>query len=94
MFSCNGCASIRNTLCSQVSIIRAKNHISDETLEIAAQLAVHFSKAKNSSKVPVDYTFKKNVKKPNGTKPGFVNYTNEKALIIDPNFSLIEKLIQ
>ena len=75
-------------------IIRSKNHISDETLEIAAQLAVHFSKAKNSSKVPVDYTFKKNVKKPNGTKPGFVNYTNEKALIIDPNFSLIEKLVQ
>lgn len=75
-------------------IIRNNKVLSDETLELAAQLAVHFSKAKNSTKVTVDYTLRKYVKKPNGSKPGFVVYTNEKALIIDPDIALIEKIIK
>lgn len=74
-------------------IIRGSN-ISDETLELASQLAVHFSKAKNSTKVPVDYTLRKYVKKPNASKPGFVVYTNEKAVIIDPDMTIIEKALK
>lgn len=56
---------------------------SAETLLFAAQLAAKFSKAAGSSKVPVDYTHCKFVKKPNGAKPGFVIFTNQKTLYID-----------
>ena len=42
--------------------------------EEAASLAAYFSKGKNAQKVEIDYTLKKNVKKPNGSKPGFVVY--------------------
>ncbi len=63
-------------------IIRAENP-SDETLFFAAELAAKFSKAAGSSKVPVDYTKIKFVKKPNGSKPGFVIFTNQKTVYVD-----------
>ena len=56
---------------------------SDETLLHAAKLAVKFSKAAGSSKVPVDYTHCKFVKKPSGAKPGFVIFTNQKTLYVN-----------
>ena len=56
---------------------------SDETLLFAAKLAAKFSKAAGSSKVPVDYTHCKFVKKPSGAKPGFVIFTNQKTLYVD-----------
>ena len=57
---------------------------SDETLEFAARLAVKFSSAKDSSKVPVDYTKIKFVKKPSGAKPGFVIFTNQNTIYVTP----------
>ncbi|MBR5913644.1 MAG: NFACT family protein [Selenomonadaceae bacterium] len=56
---------------------------SDETLLYAARLAVKFSKAAGSSKVPVDYTLCKFVKKPSGAKPGFVIFTNQKTVYVN-----------
>lgn len=56
---------------------------STETLLFAAKLAAKFSKAAGSSKVPVDYTHCKFVKKPSGAKPGFVIFTNQKTLYVD-----------
>ena len=53
-----------------------------DTLIQAANLAVHFSKAKKENKVLVDYTFKKHVKKPKNAKPGMVIYSHEKSLWI------------
>ena len=55
----------------------------DETLIFAAKLAVKFSKAAGSSKVPVDYTFCKFVKKPSGAKPGFVIFTNQRTIYVN-----------
>ena len=40
----------------------------------AAQIAAYYSRAKDSSQVPVDYTFVKHVSKPQGAKPGMVIY--------------------
>ena len=57
---------------SHVIIVANGQTIPDTTLNEGAMLSAFYSKAKNSSKVPVDYTEKKNVKKPNGSKPGFV----------------------
>ncbi|NLZ47346.1 MAG: fibronectin/fibrinogen-binding protein [Clostridiales bacterium] len=65
-------------------IIKNNNNISDKTLEEAAILAAYYSKAKDSTKVPVDYTEVKNVKKPSGAKPGMVIYTTNKTIYVDP----------
>ena len=55
---------------------------SEETLHLAAQIATHFSKARGSSTVPVDYTAIRFVKKPSGSVPGFVRFTHEKTLFV------------
>lgn len=66
-------------------IIKTNNKpVPETTLIEAAKLAAKYSKAKNSSNVPVDYTLKKYVKKPSGAKPGFVIYTSQKTLYVDP----------
>ncbi|MBO5364483.1 MAG: NFACT family protein [Clostridia bacterium] len=67
-------------------IVRTKGEqeIPDNTVLEAAALAAYYSKAQNSSKVPVDYTTVKNVKKPNGAKPGMVIYDHYYTLYIDP----------
>lgn len=64
-------------------IIKGKN-ITESTLLEAATLAAFYSKGKNSTKVPVDYTLVKNIKKPSGAKPGMVIYSTNKTLYIDP----------
>lgn len=63
-------------------VIIKSSAVPDDTLEYAAKLAVQHSQAKNSSKVPVDYTLVKYVHKPNGAKPGKVIYTNYKTIYI------------
>lgn len=56
--------------------------ITDDILVECAKIAVKHSKAKYSSNVPVDYCLAQFVKKPNGTKPGMVIFTNNKTLNI------------
>lgn len=66
-------------------IIRCGNTQPDEdTILLASYLAVNYSQAKGSSKVPVDYTRAKFVKKPSGAKPGFVIFTNQTTLYVTP----------
>lgn len=72
-------------------VIRDKNP-SEGTLLEAAQLAANFSKSKISSSVPVDYTLIRHVKKPNGAKPGFVTYDNQKTIFVTPDESYVRKL--
>lgn len=72
-------------------IIKKFGDIPDSTLEEAAALAAYFSKAKDSSKVPVDYTEVKNVKKPSGAKPGMVIYYTNKTIYIQPKNYLQEQ---
>jgi predicted ribosome quality control (RQC) complex YloA/Tae2 family protein len=72
-------------------VIRHTNP-SDETLLEAANLAAYFSKAKHSSSVPVDYTKIRYVKKPNGSKPGFVIYENQQTVYVTPDPDLVVKL--
>ena len=64
----------------------------EQSLLEAASLAAYFSQAQNSTKVPVDFTQVKYVKKPAGSPPGFVNYTNYKTILADPSEELVKKL--
>lgn len=66
-------------------IIRAEGkEVPDSTVMWAARLAAWCSKAKNSSQVPVDYVPVRFVKKPSGSKPGMVIFTNNRTLYVTP----------
>ncbi|MFV8827090.1 Rqc2 family fibronectin-binding protein [Alkalihalobacterium sp. APHAB7] len=64
----------------------------ETTLTEAATVAAFYSKARQSSGVPVDYTKIRHVKKPNGSKPGFVIYDNQTTLYVTPDEDLVLKL--
>lgn len=65
---------------------------SEETLLEAAELAAYFSKYRHSAQVPVDYVQVKHIRKPNGAKPGYVIYENQKTLYVTPEESILERL--
>lgn len=69
---------------AHVVIRTADRAVSEDVLKYAAALAAYHSKARFSSKVPVDYTLVKNVHKPKGSPPGFVVYTNYETIFVDP----------
>ena len=64
----------------------------EQSLMEAASLAAYFSQAQGSTKVPVDYTPVKFVKKPAGAKPGMVIYTTYQTMLADPNEELVKRL--
>lgn len=66
--------------------------VPNNTLTEAAILAAFYSKAQNSSLVPVDYTLKKHVKKTKGAKPGMVIYETYKTAFVAPDKDVIENL--
>ena len=63
-----------------------------ESILEAAMLAAYFSKARDSASVPVDYTEVRHVKKPNGSKPGFVIYFEQKTVFVTPSEDVVRKL--
>ncbi|KOY76156.1 uncharacterized protein RZ71_06010 [Apilactobacillus kunkeei] len=64
----------------------------DETIETAAMLAAYFSKARDSATVPVDYVQVKKIRKPNGSKPGFVIYEGQKTIFVTPSKEFVDQL--
>ena len=72
-------------------VIRSKEP-SEETILQAAKLAAYFSKARQSSSVPVDYTLVRHVKKPSGAKPGFVIYDNQQTVYVTPDEETVIQL--
>ncbi|MGB5822542.1 MAG: NFACT RNA binding domain-containing protein [Proteocatella sp.] len=79
---------------SHVIIKSTLDDVSEETLYEAAKLASYYSKARTSSKVPVDYTSRKNVKKPSGAKPGMVIYVDYGTVYVTPDEELVYKLMK
>ncbi len=65
-----------------------------EALDAAVQLAAYFSKARGGSRVPVDCVPRRFVKKPPGTRPGFVIFTNQKTFYTTPDEAFIKNLLQ
>lgn len=74
---------------SHVLVMSGGKEVSDQTVLQAATLAAKNSKAAASSKVAVDYTPVKFVKKPNGAKPGMVIYTTNKTIFVNPTEELV-----
>jgi predicted ribosome quality control (RQC) complex YloA/Tae2 family protein len=73
-------------------VVKANNEeLPDRTFEEAGRLAAHYSQARGQDKVEIDYLQKKNVKKPNGAKPGFVVYYTNYSLVIDSDISNIKQ---
>ena len=72
-------------------VIRDENP-PEQTIKEAAVLAAYFSKARQSSQVPVDSTLIRHVKKPAGSKPGFVTYDNQTTYYVTPDEELILSL--
>lgn len=64
-------------------ILKADKEVNDDILVKVAEIAAKHSKAKMSSNVPVDYCLVQFVKKPNGSKPGMVIFTNNKTLNVN-----------
>ena len=64
----------------------------DRVYEEAAALAAYYSKGKTSPKVEVDYTQKKNVKKPGGAKPGFVVYYTNYSMVAAPGCGALKEV--
>ncbi|MEG2120082.1 MAG: NFACT RNA binding domain-containing protein, partial [Pseudoflavonifractor sp.] len=63
-----------------------------QSLTEAASLAAYYSQAKESSRVSVDYTPVKYVKKPAGARPGMVVYTTYQTAAVNPDPDLAKRL--
>lgn len=72
---------------SHVIVRTEGKELPDRAYEEAGRLAAYYSKGRDSDKVEIDYLEKKNVKKPNGAKPGFVVYYTNYSLIASPDIS-------
>ena len=73
-------------------LVRAEGEIPLATLRQAALLAAWYSKGQHSANVPVDYTLRRYVKKPSGSAPGFVIYTNQHTAYITPDEAEVRKI--
>lgn len=69
---------------SHVILVVHQKEPSQETINKVAAISAYYSKARQSSNVPVDYTLAKYVKKPSKSKPGMVIYTNQKMVNVQP----------
>ncbi len=78
---------------SHVIVKSGMDELPDRTFEEASRLAAYYSGAKNMDKVEIDYTQRKNIKKPNGSKPGFVIYSTNYSMIADTDISDIKEVI-
>ncbi len=77
---------------SHVIISTNGGEADDVALTEAAALAAFYSQARESKKVPIDYTLVKHVKKIPGGRPGMVTYTDYKTIIAEPNEALVKRM--
>lgn len=77
---------------SHVIVKTNGDELPDNTFEEAGRLAAYYSSMRGSEKVEIDYVEKKHVKKPKGSKPGFVVYYTNYSLVIDSDISGIQEV--
>jgi len=77
---------------SHVIVKTNGQELPDRTFEEAGRLAAYYSKNRGGDKVEIDYVQKKQVKKPGGSRPGFVVYYTNYSLMIDSDISGIRQV--
>lgn len=73
-------------------IVKSENPLLEHTIRTAAQLASLFSKFRNSTSVPVDYTQVRFLKKIPGERGSHVQFSHQKTIYVDPDESTLSKL--
>ena len=74
-------------------LIRCEGEVpSDKCIEEAAMIAAWYSQGRDGGKIPVDYTMLKNVRKPSGSLPGKVIYTDYKTVLVQSDEELVKRL--
>jgi predicted ribosome quality control (RQC) complex YloA/Tae2 family protein len=63
------------------------------SIQEAAMIAAYYSRGRDSGRIAVDYTPVKNIHKPKGARPGFVTYSHQKTITVQPVKEKVEKLI-
>ena len=82
----------KGTAGSHVIVKTEGKELPDRTFEEAAALAGWYSKAKDQAKAEIDYIQRKHIKKPNGSKPGFVVYYSNYSMTIVPDISGLKEI--
>ena len=77
---------------SHVLVQTKGKELPDDVYEIASSLAGYYSSGREQNKIEVDYLQKKNVKKPNGSAPGFVIYYTNYSMVVKPEVRDVEKI--
>ena len=76
---------------SHVIVRSGGQELPDSTFEEAGRLAAYYSSGRQAPKVEIDYTLKKNLRKPGGAKPGFVVYYTNYSLMAEPDIRNIKE---
>lgn len=66
---------------------QGQSELPDHIYELAASAAAYYSRSRDSEKVEIDYVRRKEVRKPNGAKPGFVVYYTNYSMVAKPDIS-------
>lgn len=82
----------KKTAGSHVIVKAGGKELPDRTFEEAARLAAYYSSMRDADKVEIDYTIRKNVKKPGGAKPGFVVYYTNYSMLSPTDISGIKQI--
>lgn len=77
---------------SHVIVKSQGQDLPDDTFEYAASIAAYYSGARDNDKVEIDYLQKKNIKKPNGSAPGFVIYHTNYSMVVTPSLNGLKPL--
>ncbi|MGI6096004.1 MAG: Rqc2 family fibronectin-binding protein [Lachnospiraceae bacterium] len=78
---------------SHVIVKTNGEELPDRVFEEAGRLAAYYSKGRQAPKVEIDYIQRKHIKKPNGSKPGFVVYYTNYSLMIEPDISALTEIL-
>lgn len=70
---------------SHAAILTNGREVPEDVIKVAAEICAYYSEGRDSGKIPVDYTYKKYVKKPSGAKTGFAVYTDYKTAVAQPH---------
>ena len=77
---------------SHVIVRTEGRELPDSAYEEAARLAAYYSRGRLAPKVEIDYTLKKNLRKPAGARPGFVVYYTNYSMIAEPDITGIRQV--